>query len=181
MSIDRLDFRIVAFFSTHPRSSVAAAAKELGVARQTVQARLERLSAAGVVQGRESRLDPASLGYPVSAICRAQIDQRVGHEVVLARLREIPEVLDLYTVAGDFDLALRLVARSNEDLQRVLDHITTIPAVQRTSSEIVLRSHFHGRTLPLLDAATRDDESIGAQASRDRGGHNGGDGRHART
>lgn len=157
MGIDRLDFRIVAYFSTHPRSSVAAAAKSLGVARQTVQARLERLSAAGIVQGRESRLDPAALGYPVSAICRAQIDQRIGHEAVLEGLRAVPEVLDLYTVSGEFDLAIRLVARSNEDLQRVLDLITAIPAVHRTSSEIVLRSHFHGRTLPLLDTATRGD------------------------
>lgn len=157
MSIDRLDYRIVEYFSSHPRSSVAAAAKSLGVARQTVQARLDRLTAAGVVQGRESRLDPAGLGFPVAAICRAQIDQDIGHEAVLDRLREIPEVLDLFTVSGDFDLTMRVVARSNEDLQRVLDRIATTPAVRRTSSDVVLKSHLHGRTLPLFETATRDD------------------------
>lgn len=164
MAIDRLDYRIVEYFSANPRSSVAAAAKSLGVVRQTVQARLDRLTAAGVVQGRESRLDPASLGFPVAAICRVQIDQVVGHEAVLDRLRGIPEVLDLYTVSGEFDLMVRVVARSNEDLQRVLDRVVSTPAVRRTSSEVVLKSHFHGRTLPLFDAATGDPDSSGRSA-----------------
>lgn len=154
MNIDSLDADIVTLFSQDPRMSVLEASRVLKVARATVQARLDKMQRAGVIAGWGPRLEPAELGYVVKAYCSLVIRQEIGHDAVAAALACIPEVLELHTVSGESDLLACVVARSNADLQRVLDEITGTNTVLRSSSVIVLNSHFESRTLPLVQAAS---------------------------
>ncbi len=105
-------------------------ARRLGVARGTAQARLDRLQARGVIPGFGPDLDPAALGYVVTAFVTLEIAQGSGRDGVVAHLRGIPEVLEVHTVTGQGDLLCRIVARSNADLQRVIDAVV---AAFRTS------------------------------------------------
>lgn len=57
------------------------------------------------------------------------------------------------TVSGSSDLMARIAARSNPDVQRVLDAMIATRTVLRASSVIVLNTHLQGRTLNLLEAA----------------------------
>ncbi len=73
-------------------------------------------------------------------------------------LAAIPELIEVHTVSGSSDLMARIAARSNPDLQRVLDAMIATRTVLRVSSVIVLNTHFQGRTfqgrtLNLLEAA----------------------------
>ena len=150
MKIDELDVRIVKLFSEDAGIGVLAASRQLGVARPTVQSRLDKLKAAGVIQGVVPMLNPAKFGYPVMAIVSIEISQGVGHVPVGTALREIPEIVEMYTVSGDHDVMVRVVARSNDDLQRVIDSISRTGAVNRTRSVVVLQTHFQNRLLPLF-------------------------------
>ena len=100
------------------------ASRRLGVARGTVQARLDRL-----VDGRRDLrlgpdLEPEALGYPVTAFLTLEIRQGGGgHEAVARHLARIPEVLEAVTITGAGDMWARVVARSNTDLQRVIDAV----------------------------------------------------------
>ncbi|MFD1213814.1 Lrp/AsnC family transcriptional regulator [Arthrobacter sp. GCM10027362] len=155
MQIDSLDSQIVTLFAEDPRMSVLEASRVLKVARATVQARLDKMQRAGVIAGWGPRISPRELGYAVKAYCSFAIHQETGHDAVAAALSGIPEVLELHTVSGESDLLACVVARSNADLQRVLDEIMATNTVLRSSSVIVLNSHFEGRTLPLVQAAAR--------------------------
>ena len=150
MKIDELDVRIVELFTQDSRIGVLAASRALGVARPTVQSRLDKLRRAGVIQDMAPTLNPARFGYPVMAIVSIEISQGVGHVPVGEALREIPEVIEMYTVSGDHDVMVRVVARSNDDLQRVIDAIARTGAVNRTRSVVVLQTHFQNRVLPLF-------------------------------
>lgn len=150
MKIDELDVRIVQLFSEDSGIGVLAASRALGVARPTVQSRLDKLKAAGVIQDVAPTLNPARFGYSVMAIVSIEISQGVGHVPVGEALREIPEVIEMYTVSGDHDVMVRVVARSNDDLQRVIDAIARTGAVNRTRSVVVLQTHFQNRVLPLF-------------------------------
>ncbi|MBN6777677.1 Lrp/AsnC family transcriptional regulator [Pseudoclavibacter alba] len=156
MVVDALDYGIVELFSREPGTSMVQAAKQLGVARPTVQARLAKLQASGALTGIIPVLDPAEFGYPITAMCRVLIEQRLGHDAFLRDIATIPEVLDLYTITGDFDVSMRVVAKSNADLQRVFDEISAIPSVTRTTSAIVLHSHLQDRTLQLFERACKE-------------------------
>ena len=156
MTVDTLDARLVRLFTDDPRMSVLEASRVLGVARATVQARLDRMQRDGVIAGWGPRIDPAALGYDVVAYCSLTIAQNRGHSAVVQALEQIPEIQEVHTVSGESDLLARVAARSNSDLQRVLDSIVATGTIMRSSSVIVLNTHFEHRTLPLLDAAAAD-------------------------
>ena len=97
------------------------AARRVGAARGTVQARLDRLQRTGVIADLAPTIDPAALGYPVTAFLSLEIAQGRGRGEVTGHLAAIPEVIEVHTITGSADLLVRLVARSNADLQRVID------------------------------------------------------------
>ena len=150
-SPDGLDRDIMRLFARNPRIGVLGASRALGVARGTVQARLERLEASGVLTSWAPTIDTGALGFPVSAFATLEIAQRAGHNPVAEHLRAIPEVLEAHTITGEADMMVRLVARSNADLQRVIDLVVASPDVVRAATVIVLATEIAPRVLPLLD------------------------------
>jgi DNA-binding Lrp family transcriptional regulator len=155
LSVDALDARILRLFAAEPRVGVLEASRRLGVARGTVQARLDRLQRDGVVRGWGPDIDTTAIGYPVTAFATLQIEQGSGHTTVAEALARIPEVLEVHTITGAEDLWCRIVARSNADLQRVIDQVVIVRGIQRASTVIALAEQIQHRVLPLVEAATR--------------------------
>jgi len=153
-AVDALDARILDLFAAEPRVGVLEASRRLGVARGTIQARLDRLQRDGVVRGWGPDVDTVAIGYPVTAFATLQIEQGSGHTTVAAALAKIPEVLEVHTITGAEDLWCRIVARSNADLQRVIDQVVIVRGIQRASTVIALAEQIPHRVLPLLHAAT---------------------------
>ena len=154
-SIDELDARLIRLFAEHPRIGVLECARRLGVARGTVQARLDKLQARGVIRGFGPEVDPAALGYGVTAFITLEITQSRGHDAVAEHLSTIPEVLEAHTITGAGDLLCRVVARSNADLQRVIDEIVSYQGIVRASTLIALAEQIPYRIMPLVSVAAR--------------------------
>jgi DNA-binding Lrp family transcriptional regulator len=147
--IDDLDARLLQHLDAAPRVGVLELSRRLGVARGTVQARLDRLVERGVIATFGPTIDPVALGFEVTAFATMEIRQGRGREV-LEHLRSIPEVLEVHTITGQGDMLARVVARSNDDLQRVLDVVTEFPQIVRTSTVIALSNPVPHRVLPLV-------------------------------
>jgi len=148
--IDELDARLIELLTAEPRVGVLEASRRLRVARGTIQARLDRLQARGVVTGYGPDIDPAALGQGVSAFVTLEIRQVGGHDPVADRLADIPEVLEVHTITGAGDMLCRVVARTNADLQRVIDAIVGVAGVVRASTVIALATPVPHRVLPLV-------------------------------
>ena len=151
--LDPLDARLIALLAEEPRVGVLEASRRLRVARGTVQARLDKLLARGVIRGFGPEIAPAALGFGVMAFVTLEIRQRGGHDPVAAHLETIPEVLEAHTITGSGDLLCRIVARSNTDLQRVIDEVVAYDGIVRASTIIALAEQITYRTLPLVAAA----------------------------
>jgi DNA-binding Lrp family transcriptional regulator len=149
-ALDDLDARLLALLAERPQIGVLGASRTLRVARGTVQSRLDRLVARGVIRSFAPQLDPAALGYPVTAFCTLEIRQDKGHGLVETHLRGIPEVLEAHTITGSSDLLVTVVARDNGDLQRVIDEVGADDNVTRVSTVISLGVRIPYRTLPLV-------------------------------
>jgi DNA-binding Lrp family transcriptional regulator len=148
--VDDLDRTLIDLFANDPRIGVLEASRRLGVARGTVQARLDKLEASGVITDWGPRLSTEALGYPVTAFLTLEISQGAGHEVVAEHLASIPEVLEAYTITGTGDMWCRVVSRSNNDLQRVIDHVVGFTGINRTSTVMALATQVPYRVLPLV-------------------------------
>ena len=155
MGIDELDGRLIKLLAGEPRIGVLEASRRLGVARGTVQARLDRMRTGGVIRGFGPEVDPAALGYPVTAFATLEIKQGQGPDV-REHLSAVPEVLELHTITGQGDMLCRLVARSNADLQRVIDRVVGFEGIVRAATAIVMENPVPLRLIPLVEQAARD-------------------------
>jgi DNA-binding Lrp family transcriptional regulator len=153
-ALDDLDARLITLQTAEPRIGVLECSRRLHVARGTVQARLDKLIERGVILGYGPDISPAALGYGVTAFVTLEIRQRFGHNPVAAHLRGIPEVLEAHTITGTGDLLCRIVARSNADLQRVIDLVMSFDGIVRASTIIALEEQIPYRVLPLVRAST---------------------------
>jgi DNA-binding Lrp family transcriptional regulator len=121
------------------RPNVLELSRRLGVARNTVQARIDRLQRSGVIAGWGPVVDLKAMGYDVLAFMTLEIAQ--GREAAaLAELTTIPEVLEIHKTTGPGDLICRVVARTNEHLHLVIEKVLAAPGVQRTTSSLALNS-----------------------------------------
>jgi DNA-binding Lrp family transcriptional regulator len=163
--IDELDGSLIELLAAEPRVGVLEASRRLGVARGTVQARLDRMHARGVITGYGPDIDPAAIGFRVTAFVTLELRQAGGHDPVAQRLAAIAEVLEAHTITGSGDMLCRVVARSNADLQRVIDAIVDLAGVVRTSTVIALDSPLPYRVLPLVTVSAAASASSSATSS----------------
>jgi DNA-binding Lrp family transcriptional regulator len=156
--LDELDGRLLLLLTDDPRLGVLECSRRLGVARGTAQARLDKLTARGVLSGFPPALDLAAMGYGLTAFASFEIAQG-ARQVVASRLAAIDEVCEVHATTGQADLLLRIVARSNADLQRVIDEVVGVEYVQRVSSSVALSTPIPARVRPLLERLARDGQA----------------------
>jgi len=148
-SLDDIDISLLRLMRTQPKTPVAELARLANVARGTAQARINRMEHAGVIQGYGPDVSAASVGYAVLAFVTLEIAQ--GHDdAIAAHLQAIPEVLEVHAVTGPGDLLCRVVARSNEDLHHVLQHVLGAPGITRTETHLALHTRFHRTEVDLV-------------------------------
>ena len=99
MQIDRIDAQILLALDGDPRRSVVSLSEDLGLDRRTVQTHLARLEEGGVLRAHSTRLLPERLGYTISAVISADLDQSQLH-LVVATLEQMPEVLEVDAISG---------------------------------------------------------------------------------
>ena len=121
--LDDLNLRILGELQADGRLGLAELGRRIGLSAPAVAERVQRLERAGVIRGYQAELDPAALGFPVSAVVRIRPSpgqlQRIP-EVA----RETPEVGECYRITGEDCYLLRLHLRSIDDLEEVLDRFT---------------------------------------------------------
>jgi DNA-binding Lrp family transcriptional regulator len=153
--IDELDARLIRALCETPRAGVMELARQLGVARGTVQARLDKLQQRGIISGFDPDLDIRRMGYEVLAFVSLEIAQgRLAD--VCDHLREIPEVLEIHSITGPGDLHCRVVARTNDHLQSVIGRILVQQGIDRSTTQIALTEQLRLRVLPLVELAIDD-------------------------
>jgi DNA-binding Lrp family transcriptional regulator len=154
VQLDELDAKLIEMLAVEPRIGVLELSRRLAVARGTVQARLDKLTGRGAIKGFGPEVVPAVIGFGVMSFVTLEISQRYGHDAVAGHLAEIPEVLEAHTITGSGDILCRIVARSNADLQRVIDKIVGYEGIRRAHTIIALAELIPYRTVPLTKAAT---------------------------
>ena len=119
------------------RPNVLELSRRLGVARNTAQARLDRLERDGIIEGFGPFVDLAAAGFGVLAFTTLEIAQG-AEAAVLGHIEDIPEVLEVHKITGPGDLLCRIVARTNQHLHEVLERVLATPGIRRTSTVLAL-------------------------------------------
>jgi len=138
--MDDLDRKLLACLRTDARESVASLAARLKVSRGTVQNRIDRLRARGVIQGFTVRTRPEGDAQQIRAIMCIAIEGERSAAVVRA-LRGLPEVAAIHTTNGRWDLVAELAADSLGAFSATLDTVREIEGIASTETSLLLASH----------------------------------------
>ncbi|MGG5175540.1 Lrp/AsnC family transcriptional regulator [Pseudarthrobacter sp. J1763] len=149
-SLDGTDAKLLAALAEDPRRTVVALAQVTGISRNTVQARMSQLEKNKVFLNFERRINPAALGYTLSAFMSVHVQQRKLPSLAES-LGSIPEILEAYPLSGSADLFLRVVAKDAEDLFRINGKVLACEGVERTDTAIAMGELIPFRMLPLLE------------------------------
>lgn len=125
------------------RLTQIALAARVGLSRSSVQARIKRLEAGGVIQGYTLRL-----GQERPSGVRAYLlikGSGASHERAVQILKGFPEVRVADSVSGDIDLVLQLEGERLEDINRIRDEVAKLPGVAATQTLLVMAARFDRR------------------------------------
>ncbi|HQT74915.1 MAG TPA: Lrp/AsnC family transcriptional regulator [Acidiphilium sp.] len=132
-----LDERLITLLRHDGRRSISDLALALGISRATVRARIERLEKSGVIIGYTVVLRADTVAAPVRGIMLIEVEGRAADQVVRA-LSGFPEVIEVHTTNGRWDLIVELAAPSLADLDAILRRIRLIPGITGSETNLLL-------------------------------------------
>ncbi len=141
LAISDKDRELLTILSEDARLPIATVARRMGVARATVQGRIDRLTEAGVIAGYSVRFSDEYRNGLMRAHVMIVLGEKALARVVRA-LHTLPEVVAVHSVSGTVDLIAEVAAPSVNDLDRIIDTIGELDGVARTQSSVILSTKF---------------------------------------
>ena len=136
---DALDRAIIAHLRADGRASFSKLAQAVGVARGTVQNRLDRLLSTGTLLGFTARVRE---DYDANAVHAVMMIEVVGKSTaqVIRKLQGLPEIHALHTTNGAWDLVANIRAANLGEFDRVLREVRMIDGVANSETSLLLSS-----------------------------------------
>lgn len=142
--LDRIDRRLLALLSKDARASNKELAAAVGLSASACHSRLARLIRDGHIRGFHADVDPAAFGVTLRAIVFVNLSRHLKSVVDPFRehARKLPEVLDIFYVAGSHDLLLHVAVKDVEHLRRLVnDDLSTYEAVGQIETSLIFEHH----------------------------------------
>ncbi|MGF1764056.1 transcriptional regulator AsnC [Aliivibrio kagoshimensis] len=139
--IDDLDREILKALMDNARTPYAELAKRFDVSPATVHVRIEKMRAANIIERTEVIVNPKSLGYDVCCFIGINLYAARDYHSAIAKLDALDEVVEAYYTTGAYNIFVKLMCKSIEELQFVLiDKLQSIEEVQSTETLISLQN-----------------------------------------
>jgi DNA-binding Lrp family transcriptional regulator len=137
--LDDIDRHIVRELARDARIANNALADRVGIAPSTCLGRVRSLRERGVIRGYHADVDPAALGRPLQAMIavRLQSHARSRIRVFVAGVAGLPEVLNVFFLAGKDDFLLHVAAASTSALRDFVETLSSNEDVSYTETSLI--------------------------------------------
>ncbi len=143
---DEIDSAILKLLKENSRISFTEMSRRLGISDATVQFRVKRMKESGIIETFTVTVNPAAIGYTVAAIMLVEIDAD-KHDAAKIALSKIPEISEVYSVLGEYDLFIKVWSKSLEEINDLInDKIRSIEGI-KDLLEIVVVERVKDETL----------------------------------
>ncbi len=147
VDLDQMDGKILEILQADARVTLAEIGRRIHMSQPAVAERVKRMEAANVITGYHARVNPAALGYSITAFVRVAI--RSDYRSVAVIAEQLPEIVECHSITGDDCSIVKVVVPSVQELERVLVELTRCGV---TSTSLILSSTLERRALkPVLN------------------------------
>jgi Lrp/AsnC family transcriptional regulator len=151
-AIDRLDLRLLDILQRQGALSVAEVASQVRISTTTCWRRIQQLEHNGVIKARVALLDRSALGLDVTIFAHVKL-ATTGRDAIgefEAAIRDRAEVLECYTLTGEWDFLLKIVTKNIKAYEAFyLDYLSRIPCVRSVNSSVAVTVIKESTALPL--------------------------------
>ena len=152
--LDKLDKKILDIIIHNAKIPSKDVAAECGVSRAAIHQRIQRMIDLGVITGSGYKVNPRFLGFSTCTYIGVNLERGAMYRDVVPHLLKIPEIIECHFTTGPYTMLIKLYARDNEHLMRLLnDRIQMIPGVTGTETLISL-DHSINREIPIQSQVT---------------------------
>ena len=145
--LDSLDNKILEMLSLNARKPYLEIARECGVSGAAIHQRIQKLQATGVIKGYETLIEPTSVGFDTCAYIGFFLNDTSKFDEIVAKLKEIPEVVECHLTTGKYDLLIKLFAKNNNHLLKIIQSKIQTLGLARTETLISFKEEFR-RQIP---------------------------------
>ena len=142
--LDQRDLEILAALQEDARATYADVARRVGLSPSSVHQRVRKLEGSGVIRAYRAIVDPQAVGLYVTALVSVTPLDAKQPDDLPARVKELPEIEDCFSVAGDENYILKVRTRTTGELEDLLRRVREKAGVQ-TRTTVVLSTPFEGR------------------------------------
>ncbi|WP_294080980.1 Lrp/AsnC family transcriptional regulator [Proteiniphilum sp. UBA5384] len=146
--LDELDEKILRMIVDNARIPFLEVARACGVSGAAIHQRVQKLVGLGVIKGSEFLLDAEKVGYETCAYVGIFLTSPSTFEYVVAELEKIPEVVECYYTTGQYDLLVKVFAKNNKDLLRIIHDELQPLGLSRTETMMCFKEGFR-KKLPI--------------------------------
>ena len=162
---DLLDRKILKVISVDARRSFKEIAAQCGVSRAAIHQRVVRMVQRGIIVGSGYQVNPKYLGFGTCTYIGIKLERGSLYKTAVARLTEIPEIVECHFTTGPYTMLAKLYSRDNEHLRDLLNNkIQEIPGVTSTETMISLEQSIQ-RTIPISTECDIEDNEKEIYAS----------------
>jgi Lrp/AsnC family transcriptional regulator for asnA, asnC and gidA len=137
--IDKLDREIMGILMKDAKVPYTDIAKRLIVSPGTIHVRMKRLERLGIVRGATLILNPARIGYDMTAFVGIYLIKGSAYSEVIKEVDRIPEIIEAHFTTGEYSIFVKVVCKNTEHLREVInDKLQTINGISRTETIISL-------------------------------------------
>ncbi len=146
--LDALDYKILKMLSENARRPYLEIARECGVSGAAIHQRVQKLYAMDVLKGAITVINPSSLGYETCAYVGLLLREPSKSDMIMQAIRKVPEVVECHYTTGQYDMFLKIYAKNNEDLLRIIQSNLSNLADTRSETLICFKEVFK-RQIPV--------------------------------
>ena len=152
IDIDESDRKIIRCIQRNPDVTMRELGDEVGMSHSPCWRRLQKLKASGIVGDKTFTISPEAVGYDVRVLCFVRIVEhsRERLQEFENAVQNIPEILQCFSLSGDHDYVLHVIARSVRDYEETVKNaLVKLPNVQSISTSFTLKSVKDSRLVPV--------------------------------
>ncbi len=138
-TVDAMDRQILALLRRNARTPVSEIARVVRLSPAPVARRIQRLEQAGVIRGYTALIDDQKTGS-LQAFTEIRLSGDTETGELADIIKNLPEVQDFFTIAGDPDALVRIRVDDVDHLQRVVNAMRRTGKVTGTKTLIVMYS-----------------------------------------
>lgn len=145
--LDEIDRRLVMLLQEDARMPNSRLADLVGIAPSTCLARVRSLVDRGIITGFAANVSPAALGWGLEALVSVSIRAGARQHITefAARIREVPEVVQVFFLGGSEDFIIHLAAADSDHVREfVLEQLSANPVVASTRTSLVFEHVYNG-------------------------------------